>query len=158
AGASTTPVPPSLRHRQSELMLLMGRVGECHFWSETWVAGDALLAKVVDRLRVVRCGRGIQVDDGWRPDRDVSVSVGAWGWAHVGGVVEDHGTGRCLFRTRLHIRMRPTAVLLQALIAAAFGWTLIRGADFLAVAVAIGAVALYVKMSRQVSRDVRQIV
>jgi hypothetical protein len=47
----------------------------------------------------------VEVDDGWRPDRDFSVAVGRWGWLHVQGLVEEHAQGKCLMRVRSRLRL-----------------------------------------------------
>src|SRR5262249_8213375 len=144
--------------RRSQPALLLGRSGERCFWSETSATGDALLARVVERLRIARFGRGIQVDDGWRPDRDISVAVGDWGWAHVRALVEDHGTGRCLFRTRVHVRLRAGIVMLFALAISACIFAISDRFDLLAAAIAMCTVMLIVRVAKDVFRDARQIV
>jgi len=50
----------------------------------------------------------VDVDEGWRPDRDLSLAIGRWGWLHVRTLVEEHEHGACLFRLRA--RLRPSFV------------------------------------------------
>jgi hypothetical protein len=70
------------------------------FWSETWVNHAHLLEEMVGVVRAARPAPLVEVDDGWRPDRDFSVAVGRWGWLHVQALVEEHAQGRCLMRVR----------------------------------------------------------
>jgi hypothetical protein len=156
----TAPVPPPdasapIPQRHPARLLFGAR--ECHFWGETWTSGDALLTRVVERLRAVRLGRGVHVDDGWRSDRDISIGVGAWGWAHIRALVEDHGTGRCLFRARVQVRLRLGTVLLLALTLAVIVLAAMRGWHAPAVALAAGASILLTKIARDVSRDACQV-
>ena len=96
---AASPIASELRpHRlqRHDVLLLLGKSFHRRFWSEAWTSGDALLTQIVEHLRVLRFGRGVHVDDGWRADRDISVALGPWAWAHVQALVEDHGAGRCL--------------------------------------------------------------
>jgi GT2 family glycosyltransferase len=137
--------------------LVLGKPAVWRYWSEAWVNADALLNRMVQRLRVMRVGRGIEIDDGWRADRDISIAVGRWAWAHVQALVEEHGTGRCLFRARVQVRPRLSAALLVGAAAAAaalalrYDWTLI--------AAALGAtlLALLARAIHLTIRDVRQL-
>jgi hypothetical protein len=90
------------------------------------VSHARLLTELVGVLRAARPAGGVDVDEGWRPDRDLSLAVGRWGWLHVRTVLEEHEHGACLFRART--RLRPS-----------FLGTL-RGGTF-AVVVAIGTSA-----------------
>jgi GT2 family glycosyltransferase len=139
------------RTRHGHLALLVG-AGECQFWSETWTGVEALLTRVVDRLRTARLGRGVHVDDGWRSDRDISIGLGVWGWAHMRALVEDHGSGRCLVRARLQLRLRLGTVLLLALTAVLVALTAMRGHDALAGTFAAGELLLLLKIASDVSR------
>ena len=47
----------------------------------------------------------MDVDEGWRPDRDFSLAVGRWGWLHVRTLIEEHAQGRCLFRVQTRLRL-----------------------------------------------------
>ena len=75
-------------------------------WSERWVSVESVLAKLTDWLRLSRSVDTIEVDDGWRSDRDLSVSIGRLVWLDLRAVVEDHGHGKSLLR--LAMRARPT--------------------------------------------------
>ena len=86
--------------------LLIGGAPQERFWSETWISSDALLTELTGLLRASRPARAVQVDDGFRADRDLSVSVGKWGWLDVRSLIEEHGGARCLLRVGL--RLRPT--------------------------------------------------
>jgi hypothetical protein len=68
----------------------------------------------------------VDVDEGWRQDRDLSLAVGRWGWLHLKTLMEEHEHGACMFRVRA--RLRPSLV------------GTLRGAT-LAVVVAIGTSA-----------------
>jgi hypothetical protein len=50
----------------------------------------------------------VDVDEGWRHDRDLSLAIGRWGWLHLKTLVEEHEHGACLFRVRA--RLRPSMV------------------------------------------------
>jgi len=67
-----------------------------------------LLRELVGVLRASRPAQIVDVDDGWRPDRDLSLAIGRWGWLHVRTLVEEHEHGACLFRIRA--RLRPSFV------------------------------------------------
>lgn len=81
-----------------------GRV-EDRFWSERWISGHALLEKMTDWLRASRVADVIEIDDGWRPHRDISVAVGRWAWLDLRFLVEDHAGGRCLLRVATRARL-----------------------------------------------------
>ena len=152
----TAMLPPVRRTSAAEYSLLVGRPAHCTFWSEVWTTADTLLTRTVERLRQLRVGRAIQVDDGWRADRDLSVAVGAWAWAHVRTLVEDHGTGRCLVRVRVDLRPRPGAIALAAAIASML--VLVRGYGHTpTVVVAAGSALLLLKIARDLARDASQI-
>jgi len=86
-----------------------GRAGETRsFWSPTWVAPTRVLAELVGALRACRPPQTVDVDEGWRADRDLSLAIGRWAWLHVQSVVEEHAKGACLLRIRT--RLRPSAV------------------------------------------------
>jgi GT2 family glycosyltransferase len=140
-----------------ELRVLVGQPCQFRFWSEAWASGDALLTRIVERLRVIRYGRDIQVDDGWRPDRDISIAIGPWAWAHLQALVEDHGTGRCLFRVRLHVRPR-IALLMPVGLAAGVAAGLVSSSSLVAAAVAGGTLLVLGRIARDIVRDTRQIV
>ena len=86
------------------------------FWSETWVAHAELLTEIIGLIRAARPAPVVDVDEGWRPDRDFSLAVGRWGWLHVRTLIEEHAQGRCLFR--VHTRLRLSLIgILQAVLA-----------------------------------------
>jgi hypothetical protein len=66
------------------------------------------LTELVGVLRASRPAQIVDVDEGWRPDRDLSLAIGRWGWLHVRTLVEEHEHGACLFRLRA--RLRPSFV------------------------------------------------
>ena len=84
--------------------LLIGGAPQERFWSETWISSDALLTELTGLLRASRPARAVQVDDGFHADRDLSVSVGKWGWLDVRSLIEEHGGARCLLRVGLRLR------------------------------------------------------
>ena len=81
---------------------------ERSFWSESWTSHTALLAELVGVLRASRPAQVVDVDEGWRPDRDLSVAIGRWAWLRVRALVEEHADGGCLFRVQA--RLRPSFV------------------------------------------------
>ena len=105
---------PGLRDILRSVRLGLGRPDARAFWSETWVDHAHVLTEMVGVLRAARPAPPVEVDEGWRPDRDFSVGVGRWGWLHVQALVEEHAGGKCL--TRVRSRLRASAVgTLQAL-------------------------------------------
>jgi len=141
--------PPGVPHNRLALLVT---TGECRFWSEQWTSAEALLTRIVDRMRAVRLGRGVHVDDGWRSDRDISVGVGVWGWAHMRALVEDHGAGKCLFRARLQLRLRFSTVLLLSFAAVLVALTASHGFHAVA-APLVAALLLVTKIVHDVTRD-----
>jgi GT2 family glycosyltransferase/sugar lactone lactonase YvrE len=85
--------------------LLIGGAPQERFWSETWISSDALLTELTGVLRASRPARAVQVGDGFRADRDLSASVGKWGWLEVRSLIEEHGGARCLLRVGLRLRL-----------------------------------------------------
>ena len=94
--------------------LFTGRSHERSFWSETWASRNDLLTELVGVLRAGRPAPVIDIDEGWRHDRDISVAVGRWGWLHVRVLVEEHEQRRCLFRVGTRLRLSVIGTL-QAL-------------------------------------------
>lgn len=84
------------------------------FWSESWIDHTHVLAEIVGVVRAARPAPVVEVDEGWRPDRDFSVAVGRWGWLHVQALVEEHANGKCLMRVRSRLRVSGIGTL-QAL-------------------------------------------
>lgn len=103
-GQPWKPPMPTLRDVFASARLV-GRKGmERSFWSERWVSPASLLTELVGSLRAARPAQVVEVDEGWHPDRDLSVAVGKWGWLHLRSVVEEHENGACLLRTRTRLR------------------------------------------------------
>ena len=102
-----TPVP-TLRDALASVRLFDRGGSERSFWGESWVSHTSLLSELVGVLRASRPAQRVDVDEGWRPDRDLSLAVGRWGWLHVRTLVEEHEAGRCLFRVRA--RLRPSFI------------------------------------------------
>jgi GT2 family glycosyltransferase len=102
-----TPVPTP-RDALLAARLFSRRGGEQSFWSATWASQTTLLTELVGVLRASRPAQRVDVDEGWRPDRDLSLGIGRWGWLHVRTLVEEHEGGACLFRVRT--RLRPSFV------------------------------------------------
>ena len=96
----------------ASVRLLIGGAPQERFWSETWTSPDALLTELTGQLRAARPARAVQVDDGLRADRDLSVSVGKWGWLDVRSLIEEHGGARCLLRLGLRLRLTMLGVVL----------------------------------------------
>jgi GT2 family glycosyltransferase/sugar lactone lactonase YvrE len=84
--------------------LLIGGATEERFWSESWTSHDALLTETAGLLRAARPARFVEVDDGWRQERDVSVAIGRWGWLDVRALIEEHGGSKCLLRVGMRLR------------------------------------------------------
>ena len=89
------------------------------FWSETWVAGEALLAHLTARLERTREVRTVETDDGWQADRDISVGLNRWLSLHLRVLVEEHREGRCLVRLAQRLRATPKLWLAGACLAGA---------------------------------------
>ncbi len=80
------------------------------------MAHSELLTEIIGLIRAARPAPLVDVDEGWRPDRDFSLAVGRWGWLHVRTLVEEHARGRCLFRVRTRLRLSLIGML-QAVLA-----------------------------------------
>ena len=102
-----TPMPTPRDALASARLFTRGGV-EQSFWSELWTPHTTLLRELVGVLRASRPAPLVDVDEGWRPDRDLSLGIGRWGWLHVRTVVEEHEQGRCLLR--VCARLRPSFV------------------------------------------------
>ena len=102
-----TPVPTP-RDALSAARLLARSGAEQAFWSAAWTSHTTLLTELVGVLSASRPAQRVEVDEGWRPDRDLSLGIGRWGWLHIRTLVEEHEGGACLFRVRA--RLRPSFV------------------------------------------------
>jgi GT2 family glycosyltransferase len=87
------------------------RSTERRFWSENWMSGESLLTELTDRLQQSRDVRTVEIDDGWRGDRDISISLGRWAWLDLRALVEEHESDRCLIRISQRIRQTVMAAL-----------------------------------------------
>ena len=92
------PVPLPRLPFWTTLRLLVGGSVQEQFWGESWVNPDTLLQKIADWLRSSRAVHIIELDDGWRQNRDLSVAAGRWVWLDLRALVEEHAGGRCLVR------------------------------------------------------------
>ena len=102
-----TPMP-TLHDAVASARLFTRSGSERSFWSESSVSHTMLLTELVGVLRSSRPTLPVDVDEGWRPDRDFSLAIGRWAWLHVGVLVEEHAAGRSLVRVRT--RLRPSFV------------------------------------------------
>ena len=68
---------PSLRDAVRTARMAVGREDAREYWSEGWVAHGPLLTELIGIVRASRPAPLVEVDEGWRPDRDFSMSVGA---------------------------------------------------------------------------------
>jgi GT2 family glycosyltransferase len=128
------------------------------YWSETWVDHAHLLTEMVGVVRAVRPAPVVEVDEGWRPDRDFSISVGRWGWLHVQALVEEHAAGKCLMRVRSRLRVSFVGTL-HALSAAAVltGATLGLMSMRVGFGSALGGLALVVLATRAAWQAIRAV-
>ena len=99
------PPMPTPRDVLASARLLARGEPQRAFWSETWSSHTTLLTELVGDLRASRPAQVVDVDEGWRPDRDFSLAIGRWAWLHVRTLVEEHEAGRCLFRVRSRLRL-----------------------------------------------------
>ncbi|MDA1092665.1 MAG: glycosyltransferase [Acidobacteria bacterium] len=97
-----TPMPGPRDVVSAVRLVTRGGV-ERTFWSESWSSHATLLRELVGVLRASRPSPRVDVDEGWRPDRDVSLAIGRWGWLLVGLLVEEHAGGACLCRVRTRL-------------------------------------------------------
>ncbi len=90
------------------------------FWSESWLAREALLTRIVERLRSTRVATALEVDGPWELARDISLQLGQWGRVDVQLLVEEHERGRVLVRIARRLRVTPFfAVSIAVLLALA---------------------------------------
>jgi GT2 family glycosyltransferase/sugar lactone lactonase YvrE len=136
---------PALRDAARSALLLLGGSAQRSFWSERWVGHTDLLTELAGELRAARPARPVDLDDGWHPNRDLSIAISRWGWLHLRVLIEEHAEGRCLLR--VDTRMGPSfvgavqaltlAVMLVGVTSAAIAlrWPSITAASVLAVTV-----------------------
>ncbi len=110
---------PSLSEAWRALLLIAGAITEDRYWSETWTTSNRVLSQLTDWLRRSRAVRVVEIDDGWAPDRDVSVLVGRWAWLDVRTLVEEHGSGKELLRFSTHLRPTDFGIASAVVIASA---------------------------------------
>ncbi|MFN8058174.1 MAG: glycosyltransferase [Vicinamibacterales bacterium] len=103
-------------HFWRAVLLAAGGTSELKYWSETWVSLEDVLSRLMRRFQAARGGGRVSSDDGWRADRDLSVSAGRWARLDVRTLVEEHKDGKCLLRFAL--RLRPTRFGTLALVGA----------------------------------------
>jgi hypothetical protein len=106
----------------------------------------AVLTELVGMLRAARPAPLVDVDEGWRADRDLSVAIGRWGWLHVQTLLEEHDRGRSLLRVRA--RLQPSVagtvrgLVLASLLAGGAGAAMALNIRSTGVALAAFAVAV----------------
>ena len=151
-----TPMPTP-RDALWAARLLARRGAEQAFWSAAWISHTTLLTELVGVLSASRPAQRVEVDDGWRPDRDLSLGIGRWGWLHVRTLVEEHEGGACLFRVRA--RLRPSFVgtlrglTLAVLLAGGTGASLALYTPQVGVGVAaVASVAIAARVAWQATR------
>jgi GT2 family glycosyltransferase len=134
-GILTSPVSDSGQHVVShvsawrELRVAWGSVVRrskalC-YWSERWLDREALLKGIVNRVRSSRVATALDVDDGWRAARDVSVQLGRWGWLDMQLLVEEHAQGKVLVRVARRLRVTPffgVTTVCGAVVASSLVW------------------------------------
>jgi hypothetical protein len=102
------------------LSALATRCRSLTFWSESWLAREALLTRIVERLRSTRVATALEIDGPWELSRDISLQLGQWGRVDVQLLVEEHERGRVLVRIARRLRVTPFfAASLAALVALA---------------------------------------
>ena len=97
------PMPGPRDALAAARLVTRGRAEQA-FWSESWASHTTLLSELAGVLRASRPAPRVDVDDGWQPDRDLSLAIGRWGWVQVGMLVEEHAGGACLCRVRTRLR------------------------------------------------------
>lgn len=112
-------LPPSSSDAMAATLLLSGGETEQCFWAETWTSHDALLTEVTGLLRSSRPAHYVDVDDGWRADRDVSVALGRWGWVDLRALIEEHGGSKVLLRIGTRVRPALRGIIVALAFAAA---------------------------------------
>ncbi len=99
-----TPLPGP-RDALAAARLLTSTGIEHAFWGGAWTPHTTLLGELVGVLRASRPAQRVDIDEGWQPDRDISLAIGRWSWLHVQTHVEEHAGGACLCRVRARLRL-----------------------------------------------------
>jgi sugar lactone lactonase YvrE len=102
---SREPSPKlTLRDWRRALLFICGGVTEDRYWGEEWTTTERVLTDLTNWLRNTRSVRTLAVDEGWSPDRDVSVLISRLAWLDLRALVEEHGSGRSLLRVSMYLR------------------------------------------------------
>ncbi len=109
---AAAPAAGSLRswwpERRRALLLATGSVVKDEYWAERCVAVEQVLAEVVAHTRRAEPD-GVEVEDGWVHDRDLSVRAGPLAWLDLRALIEDHSEqGRPASLLRVAARFRLT--------------------------------------------------
>jgi GT2 family glycosyltransferase len=102
---------PAWREMRGVLLNVLRRREALCFWSESWLGREALLTRIVERVRSTRIATALEVDDGWHGNRDVSLQLGRWGRFDVQMLVEEHAGGKVLVRLARRLRVTPFFVV-----------------------------------------------
>jgi GT2 family glycosyltransferase len=142
---------PSPRGIGTTARLLLGETVTRRFWGESWTGIEGVLTSIVKDLRAARV-RAIAVDDGWQPDRDISVSVGPWARVDLKALVEEHAQGKVLLRVAMRLRLTglgavALGTLLALVTAAGARWPVVAGLGS-APLLAIASFALFTRFLR----------
>ena len=98
---------PAWHELRGVLMGVLRRRQVLCFWSESWLGREALLTRIVERVRSTRMATALEVDDGWHGNRDISLQLGRWGRFDVQMLVEEHAGGKVLVRIARRLRVTP---------------------------------------------------
>ncbi|MGD9902576.1 MAG: glycosyltransferase [Vicinamibacterales bacterium] len=120
---------PSLQHLAGVLSFLAARGQALTFWSESWLSREALLSRVVERLRSTRVATALEIDATWHRVRDVSLQLGRWGRLDVQMLVEEHAGGKVLVRISRRLHVTPFCRTLVAGLAGLVGTLALTGAE-----------------------------
>jgi hypothetical protein len=99
---------PAWHEMRGVLVGVLRRREALCFWSESWLGREALLTRIVERVRSTRIATALEVDDGWHGNRDVSLQLGRWGRFDVQLLVEEHAGGKVLVRIARRLRVTPS--------------------------------------------------
>jgi len=127
-GAFVRRLPSASDIASAARVLVGGSTGE-QFWGQSWISSDVVLRRLVKRLRGMRAIHHVVVDHGWQLDRDVSVPIGFWAWLDLRGLVEDHGSNRCLLRFRQQLRFTPLSFAVMAVVTSALAAAIVIRGD-----------------------------